>query len=104
MNRNIDRFTTNIEDFEGEGLDIEVKGNRMDKPYLEVGTIVELTTINEKAEIDFILPIYEKKMYDYRAIINVDGVDKHIYFDGNIIKGYEELLEKKNNIKGSKVK
>lgn len=97
MNKNIDRFSSDINDFKGEGIDIFIKENKMAKPYLEVGTIVELTTISGEIEIEYLRPVYNGKIYDYRGIINVNGEEKYICFNRDIVINHNELL-KKNDI------
>lgn len=79
--RNLNRFCTDINDFEGEGIEITVKENRSNRSFLNVGTIVKIVGVDERVEVERIWPVYEQKLYDYRGIIDTAEGKKYIYFN-----------------------
>lgn len=102
MNKNLDRFCTDINDFEGEGIDVVVRENRINRNFLKIGTQVEVIGIEGMVEIESVLLVYEQKLYDYKGVVSTEEGERYIYFNSNSIKDYEDLLEKQQNFEESK--
>ncbi|MBQ9925867.1 MAG: hypothetical protein IJO51_07580 [Clostridia bacterium] len=91
MKKTPERFYTDVGTFEGEGLELQPKKNRrsMDELF-DVGTIVRIKGFEQNVEIERVWPIFEKVLYDYSGIIEMDGVKKRLYFNHDEVVGRAE--------------
>lgn len=80
MNRNLERFHTDLNDFQGEGLEIAERATQPTPDFLPIGTRVTIGQVDGTIEIDTVLPVYEKQLYHYKGIIQTNEGKQYIYF------------------------